>query len=185
MIDLTKTRLPSAIDVGGSLYYLHTDFQYWINFAIQIENKKTVNVLDFDFLYSAEKPTDRISAYKELLKFAFPKKELPHPVRSSNVRMLDYVLDADLIYSAFKQQYNIDLLDENLHLHWYKFQALLSGLRETKLTDVMGYRGYDENDKSDFKKNMIEQRKAWELPAIIDEQTQSDLDAFNALFEKK
>ena len=152
---------------------------------INILDDKTATFLDVDFMYDGVVPANRKKAYEELCKFAFPKKELPRSIGGSNIRVLDYELDADLIYAAFKQQYNIDLLDENLHLHWYKFQALLSGLRETKLTDVMGYRGYDENKKADFKKDMKEMRQIWELPAKLDIQVQSDLDTFNALFEKK
>lgn len=186
MIDLIKTRLPSAIEVDGSLFYLHTDFQFWLNFAQRIENKKAITVDDFKFLFLDQNhlPEDLTSAFNEIIAFGFPKREIPRSIGGgSSVKCLDYSIDADLIYSAFMQQYQIDLLDESLHLHWYKFQALLSGLRETKLNDVMGYRSYDEFKKYDDKKERKELRQIWELPTVLNEQEQKDLDAFNSLFE--
>lgn len=50
--------------------------------------------------------------------------------------------DDKYIYSAFLQQYNIDLQDENLH--WWKFKALFDGLsKDTKIVEIMGYRAID------------------------------------------
>lgn len=49
--------------------------------------------------------------------------------KSDDTPVMDFEIDAAAIYAGFKEQYQIDLLHENLH--WYEFQALLSGLNET------------------------------------------------------
>ena len=43
--------------------------------------------------------------------------------KGKNKRIYSYVFDNDLIYSAFKNQYNIDLEEIN-YLHWWKFKAM-------------------------------------------------------------
>ena len=51
--------------------------------------------------------------------------------------------DADLIYSAFLSQYNIDL-NEIEYLHWWKFKSLFEGLNdENKICQYMSYRAMD------------------------------------------
>ena len=53
--------------------------------------------------------------------------------------IFSYRYDAPYIYSAFKAQYNIDLIDEDLH--WWKFLSLFKGLSEEhELSKILGYR---------------------------------------------
>lgn len=55
--------------------------------------------------------------------------------------LYDFIQDSEKIYSAFYSRYKIDLDKEEMH--WFKFLALLSDLRDCSFTDVMGYRGAD------------------------------------------
>lgn len=49
--------------------------------------------------------------------------------------------DAAYIYASFYQDYGIDLIEAQGELHWYKFQALLAGLRQdTKFKEVIEIR---------------------------------------------
>lgn len=49
--------------------------------------------------------------------------------------------DAEFIYASFYQDYGIDLFEQQGKLHWYKFRALLSGLRsDTKFKEVIEIR---------------------------------------------
>ncbi|EAC2862803.1 hypothetical protein ARS22_03455 [Listeria monocytogenes] len=49
--------------------------------------------------------------------------------------------DADYIYASFLQDYNIDLLDSRVKMHWYKFRALLESLRDdTTIKTIIGIR---------------------------------------------
>ncbi|EEP6661046.1 hypothetical protein HCD36_002807 [Listeria monocytogenes] len=49
--------------------------------------------------------------------------------------------DADYIYASFLQDYNIDLLESQGEMHWYKFRALLESLRDdTTIKTIIGIR---------------------------------------------
>ncbi len=57
-------------------------------------------------------------------------------------RIYSFEQDAAYIYSAFLEQYGIDLTQERLH--WWKFRALFQGLREdTAFCKIMGYRSME------------------------------------------
>jgi len=181
MIDLSKKVLPDSVTVSGSSFKIKTDFHYWIRF-IQMLNEK-VFYEDFDFLYKEGIPEDRKSGFESLKAFAFPKRELPRSTESENPDLISYsyTLDADLIYSAFMQQYGIDLVDSSMH--WYKFQALFNGLRECKFTDVVGYRLYEVKGKETaYDKQMLKMRKAWEILPELTEEDKKRIDDFNKLF---
>lgn len=78
--------------------------------------------------------------------------------------VFDYEKDAFLIYSTFKQVYNIDLIDENMH--WYKFVVLLRGLfDENNLTKVLQYRAMKIDSKmpADMRKHYRELKKHYSL----------------------
>lgn len=78
-----------------------------------------------------------------------------------NNYIYSYEYDADYIYSAFMQQYNIDLTEIE-YLHWWKFRALFEGLnKDTKIVEIMGYRAMDlskikDKKEKKFYKNMKE-----------------------------
>lgn len=163
MLSLKKAGAPEAVSVSGAFYAIHTDFRYWLIFADML--KETHTASDFDFLYKDPPPPNRELGFLALFDFYVDKRELPRMKRhaeSDARRAVDYDLDAPLIYAAFMEVYGIDLTEACLH--WHKFRALFEGLHGTRLNDVIGYRVYDENDKSDYKKMMIELREAWELP---------------------
>lgn len=74
--------------------------------------------------------------------------------------------DAEYIYASFMQTYHIDLLDMQGKLHWFKFQALLSGLPEgTKFREVVSIRQWKKPSKSDTEaKRMAELKEIYKLP---------------------
>lgn len=87
-------------------------------------------------------------------------------------RIYSYEFDNELIYSAFKDQYNIDLQDIK-YLHWWKFKALLVSLNENILfSKIMGYRAMNINkikDK-DMKKHYKKMKKIYALPDMRSEE---------------
>ncbi|MEG0282630.1 MAG: bacteriophage Gp15 family protein [Bacilli bacterium] len=77
---------------------------------------------------------------------------------NKNIQIYSYEFDDVYIYSAFLQQYNIDLQDIE-YLHWWKFKALLNGLNDnTQFVKIMGYRSIylgeikDKEEKKRLKK---------------------------------
>ncbi len=194
MINLSKVKLPDCIEAAGSFYHIKTDFRSWLNFS-RIVNTKGAVVDDVDFIYTDTIPPaeTKKEAFENLLEFFQPKHKLPRSTgagEASRGKILDYEIDADLIYAAFFEQYGIDLLavDEHGHavpIHWHIFLALLSGLHNTKLNDIMSWRSWTGDTKTEYGKQMQKLRNAWELPEDDDEKIQEDLDKFNELFVKK
>ena len=175
MIDLTKKALPNTITVDGKAYSIYTDFRVWLRFMNDLEEHK--GLFDVRYIFKNEMPPK--STIRELMQFASPPKELPRILERDDEILLDFRIDADLIFSAFMGQYGIDLLE--VDLHWHKFLALLNGLNSsTKLREVMGYRCYEKNN--DKNHDVYEDLKyAWSIERMSEEE-QASLDAFNEAF---
>ena len=181
MIDLKKTVLPESVEVEGSLYKIYTSFKYWLRFLELLENKK-INLNDFDFMYKAFKPSNRQDGLLALIQFCSPQQLLPRfQEKEEGEKAVDYIIDADYIYSAFLEQYGIDLMISDMH--WYKFQALFLGLHDTKLNEIIGYRLYKNTSgkKDNYVRHMEKLRSAWELPNDIDENDEDLKDFENKL----
>ena len=180
MIDLTKAKLPEAIEVSGTFYRIHTDFRYFIRLD-QLLHVRETRLEDLDFMFIAEIPQDRIAGFKALTAFMNPPRLLPRKNgrEDAGAPVIDYQLDADLIYAAFMQQYHIDLSVEPLH--WYQFSALLAGLRETKLTDIISFRLWENTSgkKDEYSRTMQKLHDAWEIE-VIDAEDDAALAEFEA-----
>ena len=184
MLNLAKVKLPDTVSVLGSDYKIKTEFHWWIRFSQLLKNKEIKKYTDCDFLYADKKPENRVLGFSELTKFLRPERTLPRATGKQSDRIIvDFDEDANLIYCAFLEQYGIDLLDEKTHLHWWKFNALFDGLHGTKLNEIMGYRSFDENDKTSERQTLIELREAWSIDVPLSDAEQEALDAFNAQFE--
>mgnify|MGYP003289976339 CR=1 FL=1 len=189
-MDLIKINLPSFVEIEGIFFDIKTDFRDWLKFDRLIKDEATTYE-DIDYLYILEKPEDKEKGLKALLDFFAPPQELPRKISGGNTDpVIDYELDADLIYSAFLEQYNIDLMaqDETGHalpLHWHKFQALLKGLHNTRLNEIMEIRAFNPNNKDDYNKQMQKLKNAWKIPHRESAADRKRREEFNALFEQK
>ncbi len=183
MIDLSKKQLPDSIQVSGRDFKIHTDFQYFIILQRMINEVHTEK--DFDFFFVDKVPLNRKNGIRELLKFMYPKKELPRILEeeTDSIRVLDYELDSDLIYSAFYSYYGIDLADDTLHLHWYKFYSLLNGIKGTKLNDIIEIRQWKprKNDSAEYKAQMKKLKASWELEEVLSEEEKAAVEKFENL----
>lgn len=181
MIDLTKAKLPEAIEVSGAFYRIHTDFRYFIRLG-QVLSEKGTKPIDCDFMFIQELPPDKIAGIKALVAFMNPPHILPRKSKreDAGAPVLDYTIDADLIYAAFMQQYHIDL--STALLHWHCFSALLAGLRDTKLNDVIGFRLWENTSgkKDEYTRAMQRLHDAWEIDVYSEAE-----DAALAEFEAK
>lgn len=182
MIDLRKAVLPSSIEVDGDIFFVQTDFHFWIDFCV-LAKKEDLEYRDLLFLFTDKThiPLDPNKAFSALMEFAYPKKELPRVVGNQTKETLyDWILDGDLIYAAFMQQYKIDLCDEKMKMHWHKFLALFNGLQNTKFDDVIGYRSYDPGKKYDEKKERMKLKNMWEIRRELTEREKKTLDNFRS-----
>lgn len=85
---------------------------------------------------------------------------------SKDERIYDYEYDDGYIYSAFLQQYGMDL-QEIEYLHWWKFKSMFNALnKDTKIVEIMEYRAIDlgkikdKDEKNRYKKL----KKIYSLP---------------------
>jgi len=163
--------------VSGKFYKVHTEHSYWFLFA-EIVERDVRYITDFDFMYTGEMPEDKQAGIDELFRFYYEKKEVPKSEGDEQgERILDYAIDSDLIYAAIMQTYKIDLFEKQIH--WHKLRALISGLKDTKLNDIMGYRC----SPSGKNKEIDRMKRIWALPIKQSEEDKAALERFNAQFE--
>lgn len=181
MLDLTSKALPDTITVDGRAYLLNTDFRVWLRFFRDVkECERKRSLFNASYLFK-----DAMPVYIDvnmLMQWAIPPRELPRPIGDEcEDIVLDYDIDSDLIYSAFMEQYGIDLMD--VEMHWYKFMALIRGISsETMLGKVIGWRSYEKDSRSldEIKREM---KHAWEIIEPLTPEEQAETDAFDALFD--
>lgn len=150
--------LPETVNVCGREYSIDTNFRTCIIYEQILADKgltskeKVLCTVELFFgEVNDEMPTDIEAAFNAIqtiyLCGAVAKKNTGVK-RNGNVvvkkkPVLDYIIDANLIFAAFLTQYGIDL-NSIEYLHWWKFQALLNGLeRHNKIVEIMEYRAAD------------------------------------------
>lgn len=101
------------------------------------------------------------------------KEEVNQKETKRNIkRIYSYEFDNELIYSAFKYQYGIDLQDIE-YLHWWKFKALFNGLKkDNKIVEIMGYRAMNISKIKDkeMKKHYKKLQEIYKLPDMRSEE---------------
>lgn len=175
MLNLKEKGLPDAIMVNGEVFFLNTSFRVWMNYPDRIAGMGEDFSL-YEQLFKGAAPFPSQSIINELDRFFYEKKEVPRSSGSDGEELIDFDIDADYIYASFMQAYRIDLMD--VELHWHKFSALLNALPgDTVMTQIMGFRGYNGNDKE-----MNKNKARWALPLKISDAERAAMEEFNALF---
>lgn len=165
LIDL----LPSSVKIDGTEYEINSDFRTSVLFSLLMEDdslNEEEKVLQALNLYYPVIP-DNLEKAIEQIKWFYSCGKLDNPIgnkkaRASSKKVFDFEVDANYIYSAFMSQYNIDLQDIG-QLHWWKFKALLEGLKEdNKLSKIIQYRSMDlskikDKEQRKFYKDMQKQ----------------------------
>ena len=92
-------------------------------------------------------------------------------------QIYSYEFDDKYIYSAFMEQYNIDL-NSIKYLHWWKFRALFNSLNEdVQFSKIMSYRAINLNEikDKDMKKRYRKLKTLYALPDMrSEEEKESD-----------
>ena len=165
LIDL----LPSSVKINGAEYDINSDFRTSVLFSLLMEDdslNEEEKVLQALNLYYPVVP-DNLEEAIEQIKWFYSCGKLDNPIgnkkaRASSKKVFDFEVDANYIYSAFMSQYNIDLQDIG-QLHWWKFKALLEGLKEdNKLSKIIEYSSMDlskikDKEQRKFYKDMQKQ----------------------------
>ena len=154
---------------------INTNFRSFILFELLMQDREIEKedkiALALDLFYD-EFPQNIKKAFDGIVWFYTRGKKIKEEKNSKkqqkNVKkkIYSYEYDADLIYTAFLDQYRLDLNDIE-YLHWFKFKAMFEGLKsENKICEIMGYRAVDLSkikDKEEKKRYKKLQRE-WALP---------------------
>lgn len=184
LIDL----LPNKVSIEDKEYEINSDFRTSILFELLMQDD---NLSEEDKLYYALSlyypilPQNISKAVEEMLWFYKCGKEVDNNNSSrgknkviSQIYSFDY--DDEYIYSAFLDQYGLDLQDIEF-LHWWKFKAMFKALKEdNEIVKIIGYRSIDLSkvkDKSqrEYYKNM---KQLYEIP-----KSKNELEKINEIEE--
>lgn len=166
---------------------IRTDFRESIKFELLMQDSKLNEEekvkLALNLYYNLNDITDIKKAVEDIIWFykggKNEKENVDKEVKKSNSKekqIYSYEFDAEYIYSAFMEQYNIDL-NSIKYLHWWKFKALFNSLNENVLfSKIMGYRAMNLSkikDKS-IKKQYKKLQELYKLPDMRTEQEKED-----------
>ena len=118
------------------------------------------------------KAIDNILWFYKCGKKEQEEKTSQKAIQENIKRIYSYEFDNELIYSAFKDQYNIDLQDIE-YLHWWKFKAMFDALKDdNKIVEVMGYRAINLSKIKDkeMRKHYRKMQKLYALPDMRSEE---------------
>lgn len=181
-------KLPSVVEIGGSSYFINSDFRIGILFEELMQDN---TLLEQEKVYAAlrlfyDKVPENIAEAIENIKWFYSvgeytgqdeeekKKETVHAKKSEKIYSFEH--DAGYIYSAFLTQYGIDLQDIK-ELHWWKFKALFNSLKDdNKIIQIMSFRAVEiDSNMSDHDKKYY--RKMKKIYALPDERSEAEKEA--------
>ena len=144
--------LPETVEVDGRVFPIRTDFRISIMFELLVgdgqltsEEKLKQTLLLY---YVDEIPSDYGKAIDQVLNFYACGKQKKqtntnHKRKGFKSAIYSFEHDDGMIFSAFYDQYGIDL-NEVEHLHWWKFKAMFDALRsDHEFVKIMSYRATD------------------------------------------
>ena len=170
--DVVKRRIKVQFDTNFRTCVLFETMMQNPNHSLEAKTYQAINL----FYPKIEEVKDINKALKDIVWFyTIGKSEEKTSQRGVNTKVkqiYSYVFDNELIYSAFKDQYNVDLQDVD-YLHWWKFKAMFEGLKpDNKIVEVMGYIATDLNTIKDkeMKKFYKKMKKLYVLPDMRTEE---------------
>lgn len=190
--------LPEALEINGREYPVITDFREWIRFSdmlksdippeFKLEFLSEMFLEEVPDLYTEdgiEEVMDAITSFLSLSGTEFPdissdeanSEEVEYEEQRAK-KAIYYEQDAPYIISAFRREYQIDLLSVP-YMHWWKFRMLLDGLSEESQIKKRIYWRTCDVSKMD-KKERREILKIRRSITIPEEEYVSDEDIGNA-----
>lgn len=184
MINILIDNLPTKVEEMK----INSDFRISILFELLMQDNEISNTEKIEqalVLYYPDfaKITDYKKAIENIIWFykggKIEKENVDKEEKkcdNRNKQIYSYEFDAEYIYSAFMEQYNIDL-NSIEYLHWWKFKSLFNCLNENILfSKIMGYRAMDLSkikDKS-MKKQYKKLKEIYKLPDMRSEEEKED-----------
>ena len=164
MNNILLDKLPKVTPSG---LIIRTNFRECIKFELLMQDNKIKEAYKIQlalnlFYAEIENPEKALedaiwfySCGNKINKKYSEKEDKNSKDTKNNKQIYSYEFDDAYIYSAFMEQYKIDLNSIN-YMHWWKFKALMEGLNEdTQFVKIMSYRAIDLSkikDKEERKK---------------------------------
>lgn len=189
MIDY-KEALPYGTTIQGKEYLFDTDYKKWLfwgerlealHYGCDVQNpqeqlKQIQDILN-DYYLTPPPIRYHTLAFASLKQF-YKKCSTPSFCndcpQETQEKLFDIKQDADVLYASFMSCYHIDLTQP---LHYAKFCALLSGLHDTLLNQIIQYRAYEGKDPY-----MLKLKRQHALPVTLTAQEQKDWQHFKEIF---
>ena len=185
-MNILTDSLPQTVNVCGKEIPIKTDFKTWIRFTQIAFNDMSAPFKSFEAirLVFTELPPNLFEALVAVMDFYNPTKTVASAEeKKQTTKVYDFDYDANLIYSAFMQQYGIDL--QNADMHWYVFKALLDGLTDcTSFIKTLQFRCVDLSTikSDDMRKYYADMKRCHSLP---DNRSQGQKEAdFSSAFKR-
>ena len=138
---LTST-FPRSLIVAGEDYPIRWGHRDCLRIMANLEDNDLTRWEQYTYLVQAlyvEIPPEFNEALIQALWFLHGGKDLEEASdRADGVKTFSYEQDAELIYSAFSTRHGIDLAETDLH--WWRFRALFTDLRETTFSELCSLR---------------------------------------------
>jgi hypothetical protein len=187
LIDL----LPKSVEIGGAEYEINFDFRTSILFEMMMQDyqlsdkEKILKSLELYYPIIPEDIDKNINeAIDKALWFYRGGKDIKNQSSQAgdgkSKKIYSFEYDDEYIYSAFLDQYNMDLQDVE-DLHWWKFKAMFKALREdNEIVKIMGYRAMTIDNKmsKEQKEYYRKMKKLYEIP-----KSKNETEKINALEE--
>ena len=165
--DFITRSLPESVTIDGIEYPINCDFRIGMQFEsiIKGEGSDAEKLVKLLRMYYPRIPLNVEDAIEKLVWFyrcgekeEKEEKKERYQRRTSKEPAFSFAQDSPYIYAAFKEQYDIDLTETNLH--WWKFMALFESLgEETKMSKIMYYRKVSTSGMSKDKRAFINEMK--------------------------
>lgn len=160
---------PKSVQIGGRDYEIRWDNRTGMQFDIirDSEDKDETKIMKLLQLYYPVIPENLKEAIDKMLWFyrcgeaeeEEAKETQRYQRRTSKEPAYSFEQDVPYIYAAFKEQYGIDLTEED-DMHWWKFMALFESLNEdTKMSKIMYYRKASTSGMSKDRRAFINEMK--------------------------
>ncbi len=188
--------LPETLKINGKEYPIITDFREWIRFSdmlkSELQPQYKLEFLAEMFLEDApdlyteegvEEVMDSITSFLSLEALEFPNQysdelEEVEYKDATEKKAIYYEQDAPYIISAFRREYQVNLLSVP-YMHWWEFRMLLDGLsEESQIKKRIYWRTCDVSKME--KKERMEILKIRRSITIPEEEYVSDEDIGNA-----
>lgn len=174
LIDL----VPTTVKIEGEDYKINSDFRTSILFELLMQDssiRKEEKIFIALELYYPEMPPNINDSVEQILWFYRCGKDIMESKgvgKGKSTQIYSFEHDDEYIYSAFLNQYGVDLQDIK-YLHWWKFKAMFKALKEdNEILKIMGYRAIDLSKIKDAEQKSYyrKMKEIYKVPIAKDEE---------------